>query len=670
MRHILLPLALLLALAPGCTATKSSVAKDPAAIQAECPATQTSETAADEQATDEEILAQDANTIPSDVDLLPEQPVDVTDDPHPLTKEEAEALASEGEIHFALDDQERKEVTAQFKYYVHKNRKTLVRWLERAERYLPYTKKVFREKGLPEELAYLAFVESGYNPKAYSRAHAAGMWQFMPYTGKKFGLKKDWWIDERLDPFKATYSAAEYLTRLHNMFDDWYLALAAYNAGEGKISRALKGTGAKDFFELTQKNGRLSHRAQLRRETRNYVPKFLAFVKIMRNLESLGFKRPDPGAQLGVVPVEVKGGTDLLALAKASGLSWKQFAEDNRAFRRYVSPIGYSSTVYLPQSSVAQAKAFLQKPGAVPYAGYVTYKVRRGDCWSIIARRYGVPVSVLKKVNNRRSNLLKPGQRLLVPGRGSVIAASPISIPAGSGSYVVRRGDTLSVISQATGVSVRTLMAANNIRSARSLRAGQKLVIPGGAAPSQAQTARRIAAAHGTYTVRRGDTLSEISHSTGVSVASIMRANGLTSARSLRAGQKLDIPGLGKSSAVAAAKADRTRKAVIAASSPVYTIRRGDTLSAIARLYGVSVRELMTVNNLRSSRNLQIGQKLKIPGKAPAAVAAATVYKVRSGDTVWSIARRFGVSPTDILRWNNMSKRAVIRPGDQIKLYR
>ncbi|MFV0421018.1 LysM peptidoglycan-binding domain-containing protein [Oleidesulfovibrio sp.] len=469
------------------------------------------------------------------------------DDNQPLTEEEEQALLTQLDIDIEMDEDDRRVVESYIKYFTHRARGSFERYLERAEIYLPAARDVFRSKGLPEELVYLAFVESGFNPNAYSRAGAAGVWQFMPFTGRKYGLRYDWWIDERRDPYKSAEAASNYLSWLYGEFGDWYLALAAYNAGEGKIGRAIKGTGAESFFELTSKNHKLSRRKQLRRETQHYVPKFIAIVKIMRNLEELGFKplRMDCAPELE--SLEVKGGTDLLALAEASGMKWDDFRKYNTAFLRYVSPPDAKSTVYITPAAKDKAVAFLSKAESRPYAGWVDYKVRNGDSWYRISRKYGVPIAVLKKVNRKTSNMLRPGQRLMIPRSGN---AKPI--------------------------------------------------------PESFQATRAIAKKRGSYVVSSGDTLYDIARSHNTSVATLKRANSLRG-NTLRPGQKLYIPGDSKVTAVNTSKSDKARK--------------------------------------------------------------ATVYKVRSGDSLWAIARKFNVTHNDLMQWNNLSRRSIIRPGDKLTVY-
>ncbi|SIO41698.1 LysM peptidoglycan-binding domain-containing protein [Halodesulfovibrio marinisediminis] len=471
------------------------------------------------------------------------------DDAEPLSSEELEALETRLNINIEMDESDRKVVEQYFKYFTHRGRKTFQRYLSRCGGLLPHATEIFKQKGLPEEIVYLAFVESGFNAKAYSRAGAAGVWQFMPYTGRKYGLKQDWWIDERRDPYKSAESAATYLLKLYDDFGDWYLAIAAYNAGEGKIGRAMKKTGAESFFELTQKNHKLSRRARLRKETKHYVPKFLAIVKIMRNLEKLGFDPIDTESCEPVKAIQVKGGTDLLALANDLKIKWKTFYNMNPAFRRQVTPPDYETTVYVPASKASKAMAFLKSDKSRPYAGWIAYKVRSGDSWYRIGRKHGVPVAVLKKINNRRSNLLKPGQRLMIPGSNSTQVAwrSPRAktraIAQKRGKYIVKKGDTLYDISRATGVSVKTLLSANGLRSAKQLRAGSKLYIPNKS--KKTTIAQKTSKKKGTktvaYQVRRGESVWTIAKKFGVSYKDVLRWNQLSKRSVLRPGDNLKI---------------------------------------------------------------------------------------------------------------------------------
>ncbi|MGL1863308.1 MAG: LysM peptidoglycan-binding domain-containing protein [Pseudodesulfovibrio sp.] len=493
--------------------------------------------------------------VPVDADPLEPEVAASPDVEGDLTTTEQAVMNARFGLLFDLEAHDTKEVERYFNYFNHKARKTMVRWLERSQPYLPYVRRVFTQYGLPQDLVLLPFVESGYNVRAYSWAGAGGMWQFMKGTGRHYGLTADWWIDERRDPYKATDAAARHLRDLHDRFGDWYLALAAYNAGTGKISRALKLSGSDDFFELTEKNRKLSRRVRLKTETKHYVPKFIAISKIFQNLDTLGFKPVSWDMEVEIVRVKVPGGSDLLALAKSGGMTWDEFHKYNPAYRRQVSPPHMDTTAYLPVAKADTMMAYLADPGSRPYAGYTRHRVRSGDSWWRISRRYHVPVSVLKKVNNTRSNNLRPGQYVMVPGNAAsrtVTAASSKSsrsssktraIAAKRGNYVVRSGDTLWSISQKFGTTVNTLKRSNGLRSSR-LKIGQKIYIPNnsGVATKQAvKDAEKVKTQLVRYKVRRGDNLTSIARKFGVKINDLRQWNALNSKGTIYAGQRLKV---------------------------------------------------------------------------------------------------------------------------------
>lgn len=569
-----------------------------------------------------EITEPAQSEVPMDAEPLEPEVAAAPDVEGALTETEQAVLNSRFGLLFDLEAHETKEVEQYFNYFNHKARKTMVRWLERSQPYLPYVRRVFTKYDLPQDLVLLPFVESGYNVRAYSWAGAGGMWQFMKGTGRLYGLKSDWWIDERRDPYKSTDAAARHLRDLYDRFGDWYLALAAYNAGEGKISRALKKAGCDDFFELSEKNRKLSRRIRLKRETRHYVPKFIAISKIFQNLDTLGFEPVSWDMETQVVPVQLPGGTDLLALAKAGGMSWSEFHKYNPAFRRQVSPPHMEASAYLPVDKADKMMAYLADPGSRPYAGYTRHRVRSGDSWWRISRRYHVPISVLKKVNNTRSNTLRPGQYVMVPGNGSsrsVAASRSASSSASStqraqtraiaqqrGNYVVRSGDSLWSIAKKFGTTVSTVKRANGLRSNR-LKAGQKLYIPdnSGAATKQAAKDAGKVGEVVRYKVRRGDNLWSISRRFNTTVASIKASNNLHG-NSLSIGQSLVIP----SGKVAGSSGDTSEE--VQTQLVRYKVRRGDNLSVIARKFGVSVSDLRKWNSLNSRGTIYAGQRLKV----------------------------------------------------------
>lgn len=468
-----------------------------------------------------------------------------------LTEEQRRILSQKSGLDFDLDLFDSQEVERYFAYYTGPARETFARWLKRSEMHLPHVRESLLRNGLPQDLAMLPFAESGYNCNAYSWAGAGGMWQFMPYTGRKFGLTVDWWIDERRDPKLATEAAAKYLSFLNDMFGDWYLALAAYNAGEGKISRALEVTNAEDFLDLVSQNNRLNQKMRLKPETQHYVPKFIAITKIFQNLEALGFEpvRWDAAPQLQTV--QVPGGTDLLALAKSGGLNWEQFHQLNPAFRRQVSPPDRQVSVHIPKDKAQPMLAYLQNPSALPHAGFLAHEVRKGETLNGLAKRYQVPREVISQINGLSGNALAPGQHIKVP-QSSVGEAMPErlkktrSIAASRANYVVKKTDSAWSISKKYNVSVKTLVEANGLPNSKAIKPGMQLNIPG--TPSEKSPAdkkTRVQAAKTKeqatrYTVRQGDTIYSLSKRFGVTADSLKAWNKIKGT-DLRAGESLKV---------------------------------------------------------------------------------------------------------------------------------
>ncbi len=459
----------------------------------------------------------------------------------PLTDAEQKALESPLEFQFVLDIQETKEVERFFRYFTHEGRERFEMWLKRSERFLPEVRDIFAEYGLPHDLIFLPFLESGYNPMAYSRAGAGGMWQFMPRTGQSFGMTFDWWLDQRRDPRMSTHAAAAYLSRLYNMFGDWNLALAAYNAGEGRISRAMQRSGTDNYFDLAAINNLLAM------ETRHYVPKFMAILKIIQNLEELGFDPINWDNTPKLAEIEIKGGTDLVALANSCGMDWDSFRQLNPAFRRQVSPPGMKLSIFVPEDKQATVQAYLKKPAAAPFSGFHRYQVRRGDSWYVLASRFDTPIDVLKRINNRTSNTLRIGESVMVPASPAAVAAAQQTGGTSAtrerasqrANHVVQSGDTLWGLARRHGVTVQTLAQANGITTSSSLRVGQRLYIPqiDRSGSRTASTSTNVV----QYRVRSGDTLWRIAQRYGVTTSNLVAWNKLPRNGLIRAGDNLKI---------------------------------------------------------------------------------------------------------------------------------
>jgi membrane-bound lytic murein transglycosylase D len=428
----------------------------------------------------------------------------------------------------------------------------ITRAFERASRYLPMMRKVFREKELPEELLNLAFIESAVNPWATSRVRAAGIWQFMAPTARLYGMQVSWWVDERRDPEKATRGAADYLKNLYQMFGSWELALAAYNAGEGTVQRAVARQRTSNFWKL-----------RLPKETRLFVPAFMAMTIISKEPERYGFS-PPPDDPLPTETVTLDYPADFRTLAQVAGVPVEHWRELNPALIRWSTPPGASRySLRIPTGAKAE---FLEDLARIPphdRVSWIAHRVRKGETTPAIAKRYGASLQVLLNMNGlKKRQPVAPGAVLLVP--------SSVAAPA--------------MTTADPGVD----------------RSGKR-------------AARRETARH---TVQRGETVVQIARIHGVSADELRRLNGLSQNASLRPGQQLKLPAATRQEASRAARKNLASAEAGPLSSPPaerrYTVKRGDTLAEIARAHGVSPEDLRRWNRLPRNASLRPGQTLRI----------------------------------------------------------
>ena len=301
-----------------------------------------------------------------------------------------------------------KKVENAINFFQNKGRKVFTIWLERGNHYIPYLKSIIQEEGMPEDLVYLAMIESGFKPHAYSYAHASGIWQFIASTGKIFGLNIDWWYDERRDPEKATRASMKYLRALYTEFDDWYLAMASYNCGEGKVRRHVQKYGTKDFWKLTR----------LPRQTRNYVPTYIAAAMIAKDPAKYGFLEPEYKQFEPVDSVLITECVDLEQIAKFSGTDVKTISNLNPAVTRWCTPPDQEIWVKLPAGSNVNITEDLKNLPPSERRRWVRHKVRPGEALSTIARSYGTTMAAIcdvpeNKIRNR--NKIRAGKVLNIP---------------------------------------------------------------------------------------------------------------------------------------------------------------------------------------------------------------------------------------------------------------
>ncbi|UCC47538.1 MAG: LysM peptidoglycan-binding domain-containing protein [Gemmatimonadota bacterium] len=387
-------------------------------------------------------------------------------------EQDARELESEGpswDIPITINES----VERWLEYFQTDGRGNFAIYLSRAGRYESMMRAMFRDAGLPEDLVYISLIESGFSPRAYSRARAVGLWQFISSTARRYGLQISYWVDERRDPILATKAAAAHLRDLYEEFGSWYLAAAAYNGGATRVRRSISRSGSDDFWTLSQ-------RRYLRRETRNYVPKLIAAALIAKQPEHFGFVEIEQQLPLAYDVVQVPDATSLDVIADACGVSVAELMELNPQILRGVTPPGQRHSLRVPPGRSHLFAVNYATVAPSERVTWVQHVVRRGDTLSEIAQAYGVSVSAIRAanggVNPRR---LQVGQRLIIPRAGRLprFTSAPRLSPRTArtvlpqrpdGPYItyrVQNGDSLWVIAQRYDVTPRDLMRWNGLTS-------------------------------------------------------------------------------------------------------------------------------------------------------------------------------------------------------------
>ena len=427
---------------------------------------------------------------------------------------------------------ENKHVLAEIKRFQTVEKASFLQSYKRSGLYRDYICHVLREAGMPEELSWIPVIESWFKVNAYSRARALGLWQFISSTGLRFGLKRDRYIDERMDFIKATDAAVKYLEELHTMFGDWTTALAAYNSGEYRVQRVIKAQRINyldNFWDLY---------TMLPRETARFVPRFIATLLIIKDPQKYGMDLPPPLSPLEFETVTIEKPTRLVSLSQALGLDNEALSTLNPELRHKSTPEG-SYELRVPSGYAQKTREAIDSVARYipPEATYVIHYVRSGETVSGIAGRYRTSVSAISRLNNLgRRYLIRPGQRLKVPASGAASAqtgtvSSRLMTSGNNQVYAVQKGDNLSKIANTFHTTVQNIKALNNLRSDR-LAIGQKLII--NRSVSGSENSR-------SYTVQSGDTPYEIAKRFGMDLDSFLTKNGLTRRSKIYPGQVLQI---------------------------------------------------------------------------------------------------------------------------------
>lgn len=441
---------------------------------------------------------------------------------------------------FPLSDHPR--IDKLYNYYTGNGHKMFGRWLERAGRYIPMIQEVFVSEGVPKDLAYLALIESGFNAKAYSWAHAAGPWQFIESTAKLYGMKNDWWRDDRCDIEKSTHAAARHLKYLHDRFDgNWYLAVAAYNAGGGKVRKAVRERGSRDFWQLVE--GKV-----LREETRNYLPKLLATLKIVKDLPGHGFADLDFEEPLVYDVVTIPSSTDLEIVARFCDVGYAEIKELNPALKRWSTPPGVRDfQLKIPADKASQFEQLYAELPKERRASYHRHQIRPGDTLGRLAKKYHIQIDDIITLNSiKNPRALQVGKDLIMPLQEN-FTSLPVDSLADNyqrsyrRTYTVRSGDSLWKIANRFSVTQKQLRVWNRLGWSNLLRPGQKLAV---SKPGKGKT--RVAQKNGpskkvVYQVLPGDTLWGIGRQFDVETEMIRLWNDLNNSHVLRPGQKLTL---------------------------------------------------------------------------------------------------------------------------------
>jgi membrane-bound lytic murein transglycosylase D len=512
------------------------------------------------------------------------------------------------------------------------------KWLERKSRYEKLVVSRLTARGLPKDLLFLAMCESGFNPKAWSKASASGMWQFISATGRRYGIGDDWWIDPRRDPLRATEAAIEYLKDLHDEFGDWHLAMAAYNCGENKIRKYLGQDSAMKYWTMP-----------LPQETRFYVPKILAAMIIGHNPDRYGFNIENPEPELAFDTATVRHCLSISTIAKAVGATEDDIMNLNPSLRRWCTPPNKSEhVIYLPSGThdlFCRNYAQLDTTKLVNWHHHI---VGKGENLGSISARYRVSVAAIKATNKLKGNRLSRGQSLLIPltpeDAHKYLEADESESTARvskfkGGTYRVRSGDNLFDIARRFGTTVSQLLAVNGLPPGSVIKPGQRLKLDGKSKGAEVAEEPEYRPSRETAKAKPPAPASPV--------------------KLVSAAVKAVAPAASQAEAVPPAPAGPAKK--------VHLVKPGETLYSIAREHDTDYQSLIAMNGLGADARIFPGQSLTVAANAGRAADDKNYYVVKDGDSLWDISVKFRSTVAKLKELNGRLP-PILKAGTRIRV--